>query len=221
MGLGLIGKKLGMTRVFNPDGDVVPVTVIQAGPCPVTQIKTVKTDRYNAVQLGFDDAKAKNVSKALKGHFGKTSVPPKRITREFRLDEGQLSALGAGEPVTVSIFQPGEYVDVTGVSKGRGYAGGIKRHGFHGFPGSHGTHEYFRHGGSVGSRFPQGTFRGHRMAGHYGVDTVTMQNLQVVEVRPEQNVLVVKGAVPGANRGYLVIQPAKRKQKAEAPAKSA
>lgn len=220
MALGLIGKKLGMTRVFSPDGDVLPVTVIEAGPCPVTQIKTEKTDHYNAVQVGFDNAKPKNVSKALKGHFGKISVPPKRVVREFRLSAEEASSLKGGEPVTVSIFQPGDYVDVTGVSRGRGYAGSIKRHGFHGFPGSHGTHEYFRHGGSIGSRFPQGTLRGHRMAGQYGVDRVTMQNLQVVEVKAELNVLLVKGAVPGARNGYLIIRPAKRKQKEKAPEKT-
>lgn len=221
MALGLIGKKLGTNRIFNSDGDVIPVTVIEAGPCLVTQVKDEKKDRYSAVQLGFDEAKVKNVSKALQGHFRKASGSPRRVLREFRVNSEDLSSLSPGQQVTVSMFRPGDRVDVTGFSKGRGFSGPIKRHGFHGFPGSHGTHEYFRHGGSVGSRFPQGTLRGHRMAGQYGDEKTTVQNLQIVDVKEAQNLLVVKGAVPGARNGYLVIRPAKRQSRGKSQSKTA
>jgi len=221
MALGLIGKKLGTNRIFNPDGDVIPVTVIEAGPCMVIQVKDEKKDHYSAVQLGFDEAKVKNVSKALQGHFRKASVSPKRVLQEFRVTPEDLSSLSPGQQMTVSMFRPGDRVDVIGVSKGRGFTGVMKRHGFHGFPGSHGTHECFRHGGSIGSRFPQGTLRGQRMAGHYGDEKTTVQNLQVVDVKEAQNLLIVRGAVPGARNGYLVIQPAKRMAKQKDQAKIA
>lgn len=211
MSLGIIGKKLGMTQIFDGDGNPVSITVIQAGPCPVVQIKTVGNDSYNAVQLGFDPAKEKRKSKPDLGHFKKAGVDAKRVLKEFRVEKAEIENLKVGDAVNVSIFQPGDFIDVTGFTKGRGFTGVMKRHGMAGFPGSHGTHEYFRHAGSVGSRFPQHSIKGLRMAGRYGNERVTVQNLKVFEVRPDQNLLFIRGAVPGPNRGYIFIKKAKKK----------
>lgn len=211
MGLGLIGKKLGMTQIFDNEGNPLPITVVEAGPCAVVQIKTAEKDSYRAVQLGFETVKEKSKNRPELGHFKKGAVGPKRVLREFRAEKGEIEGLKVGDEVNVSIFKSGDFVDVTGLTKGRGFAGVIKRHGFSGFPGSHGTHEYFRHAGSVGSRFPQHTLKGLKMAGRYGNERVTIQNLKVVEVRPDKNLLLIKGALPGATRGYLLINKAKKK----------
>jgi large subunit ribosomal protein L3 len=205
MALGLIGKKLGMTQVFAKGGELVPVTVILAGPCTVMQKRTRETDGYSAVQLGFGETKAQRLSKAEREHRKKASKMPS-VLREFR--DGAELEVGA-EVKVEDLFKEGDLVDVTGVSKGRGYQGVIKRHGFSGFPATHGTHEYFRHGGSIGNRtHPGRVFKNKRMAGHMGSERVTAQNLAVVAVRAEDNVLLVRGAVPGGKNGLLFIRPA-------------
>jgi large subunit ribosomal protein L3 len=207
MALGLIGKKVGMTQVYTGEGSLVPVTVIEAGPCTVVQTKTAATDGYAAVQLGFGEKKPQRVSKAYREHCVKAGKGVFRVLREFRVGEGD-QALSPGQEVAVaSLFKVGDRIDVTGTSKGRGYAGVIKRHGFGGFPGSHGTHEYFRHGGAIGNRsYPGRVFKGKRMAGQYGSERVTTQNLEVIEVRPDQNLLLVRGAIPGARGGVVFVR---------------
>ena len=206
--VGLIGKKLGMTQVFNDKGELVPVTVIQAGPCTVVQAKTAGTDGYAAVQLGFGEKKAQRASKAYRNHCLKAGKGVFSVLREFRARDGEIYSVGQ-ELTIESIFKAGDHVDVTGTTKGRGYTGVIKRHGFSGFPGSHGTHEYFRHGGSIGNRsYPGRVFKGKRMAGQYGNERVTTQNLEVVAVRSAEHVLLVRGAVPGARNGVVLIRAA-------------
>ena len=208
MALGLIGKKLGMTQVFDPKGELVPVTVIQTGPCTVVQVKTATSDGYASVQIGFGEKKAQRATKAYRNHCAKAGKGVFEVLREFRVD-GE-NELAAGQDVSVAdLFKVGDRVDVTGTTKGRGFTGVIKRHGFSGFPGSHGTHEYFRHGGSIGNRsFPGRVFKGKRMAGQYGNERVTTQNLEVVAVRAEQNVLLLRGAVAGARNGIVLVRPA-------------
>ncbi len=213
MALGLIGKKIGMTQVYTAAGALVPVTVIEAGPCTVVQAKNAATDGYAAVQLGFGEKKAQRATKAYREHCVKAGKGVFNVLKEFRVDEGG-EALTTGQEILVgSLFSAGDLIDVTGTSKGRGYAGVIKRHGFAGFPGSHGTHEYFRHGGSIGNRsYPGRVFKGKRMAGQYGAERVTAQNLEVVEVRPDQNLLLVRGAVPGSRGGVVLLQPAVKRK---------
>ncbi|MCC6847324.1 MAG: 50S ribosomal protein L3 [Deltaproteobacteria bacterium] len=203
---GIIGKKIGMTQVFTGEGSLVPVTVVQAGPCTVVQAKMPARDRYAAVQLGFGAQKAQRVSKALRGHVAKTAKGPFRVLREFPV--GGDAALEVGQDVRVAdVFQAGDVVDVTGVSKGKGTAGVMKRHHFSGFPATHGTHEYFRHGGSIGNRsFPGRVFKGKRMAGRTGNARVTVANLEVVEVRADEDLIFLRGAVPGARGGTVVIR---------------
>jgi large subunit ribosomal protein L3 len=206
--VGLIGKKRGMTQVFNASGEMIPVTVIEAGPCTVVQAKTAATDGYAAVQLGFGERKAQRAVKAFRNHCLKAGKGVFVALREFRT--GADESFSVGQELKVGeIFKPGDFVDVTGTSKGRGYAGVIKRHGFGGFPASHGTHETFRHGGSIGNRsFPGRVFKGKRMAGQYGAETITTQNLEVIAVRADEGLLLVRGAVPGARNGFLVIRQA-------------
>ncbi len=201
---GLIGKKLGMTQVRDASGRVQAVTVIHLGPCAVTQIKSAPTDGYEAVQVTFGKRKLSRTSSAARGHFQKAEVAPGVATREFtKRGDGELKlgqALVAGD-----VFTLGDQVDVSGVSKGHGYAGVIKRHHFSGFPGSHGTHEYFRHGGSIGNRsYPGRVRKGMRMAGQMGNVKATTVNLKVVEILPDDNAILVSGCVPGAD-GTLVI----------------
>ena len=205
MALGVIGKKIGMTQVFDKTGELVPVTVILAGPCTVVQKRTVEKDGYSAVQLGSGEKKPQRMTKAERGHL-KKAARMVEVLREFR--DG--SDLEVGQEVRIGeVFKTGDVVDVTGLSKGRGYAGVIRRHGFSGFPASHGTHEYFRHGGSIGNRsFPGRVFKGKRMAGQLGDERVTIQNLSVIEVRAEENLLLVRGAVPGGRNGLVLIRPA-------------
>jgi len=205
---GLIGRKLGMTQVYTSDGKLVPVTVIETGPCTVVATRQPERDGYAAAQLGFGPVRKKLVTKALAGQFAKAGVAPFRVLREFAY-VGDTPAVGT-ELRVGDVFTAGERVRVTGVTKGRGTAGVIKRHGFAGFPASHGTHEYFRHGGSIGNRsYPGRVFKGKRMAGRYGADRVTTSNLEIVAVRPDEHLLLVKGAVPGARNGtVLVSKPA-------------
>jgi large subunit ribosomal protein L3 len=205
---GLIGKKVGMTQLLATDGSVVPVTVIETGPCVVVQKKETARDGYNALQLGFGSKKIQRMNKPEQGHMEKTGKGAFRVLREFRLED--VSQYELGQEVKVSdLFKAGDLIDVTGTSKGRGFSGVIKRWRFAGFPASHGTHEYFRHGGSIGNRsFPGRVFKGKRMAGHWGSERVSVQNLEVIAVRPDGNLILVKGAVPGSKRGVLLIRRA-------------
>jgi large subunit ribosomal protein L3 len=206
--IGLIGKKLGMSQVFGADGSLVPVTVIQTGPCTVVQKKTIQRDGYTALQLGFGARKPQRASKPLIGHCKAAGVDPVMVLREFRIADVDNYEVGS-ELTIAQVFQPGELVNIIGRTKGRGYAGVIKRHGMSGFPGSHGTHEYFRHGGSIGNRsYPGRIFKGKRMAGQYGNDQMTALHLRVVEVRPDSNLLLVMGSVPGAPGGIVLIRKA-------------
>jgi len=202
---GLIGKKIGMTQLFDEIGNVVPVTVIEAGPCPVTLKKTAENDGYDAVQLGFGDVKAQRVNKPMKGQFDKANVAPKKVLREFRLDD--CSALNVGDVVKVDTFVPGDRVDVVGTSKGKGTAGAIKRWNFHRLKESHGTGPNARHAGSLGAcSDPSRVFKGKKLAGHLGHERVTIQNLDVVKVDAENNLIAIKGAVPGPRGGIVVIR---------------
>jgi len=212
MSPGILGKKIGMTQVFRPDGQVVPVTLLKAGPCMVVQRKTPATDGYDAVQLGLVEfIKPKRINKPATGHLKKAGVDVAKFLREFRLDRGTSSGdMKAGDQVLVSDFKPKEKVDVIGVSKGRGFAGVVKRHHFRGGEGSHGS-MFHRAPGSIGaSSFPSRVLPGMRMGGHMGNEQVTVRNLEIIEVDTEDNVLVVKGAVPGPNGSYVVVRRAKR-----------
>ena len=201
---GIIGKKLGMTQLFDEKGNVVPVTVIETGPCVVAQKKTVETDGYRAVQIGFGDVKASKVKKPLAGHFKKNDVAPKKVLREFRLED--VDSLNVGDILKADIFAEGECVDVAGVSKGKGYAGTIKRFNFSRLKESHGTGPVHRHQGSLGAcSSPSRVFKGKKLPGHMGAERVTVQNLDVVKVDAENNILAVKGAVPGPKGGIVTI----------------
>ena len=206
--IGLIGKKLGMSQVFAADGTLVPVTVIQVGPCTVVQKKTVQRDGYTALQLGFGVRKAQRATKPLLGHCQAAGASPFIVLREFLIADVDPYEIGS-ELTAAQVFQAGELVDVIGQTKGRGYTGVIKRHGMSGFPGSHGTHEYFHHGGSIGNRsYPGRIFKGKRMAGQYGNTRMTALHLRVVEVRPDSHLLLVRGSVPGARRGLVLVRKA-------------
>ncbi|MDD3806953.1 MAG: 50S ribosomal protein L3 [Candidatus Marinimicrobia bacterium] len=200
---GIIGKKIGLTRIFDQHGRNIPVTVIEAGPCYVTQIKTQEKDGYNAVQLGFEEVREKVLNKPKLGHLKKSSKAL-RILKEFR--DFNSNELQPGSEITVDIFKPGDIVSVTGKSKGKGFQGGVKRHGFRGGPKTHGQSDRFRAPGSIGaSSSPSRVWKGMRMAGHMGNKTVTIRNMKVVEVNPEKNLLLVKGSVPGARNGIISI----------------
>lgn len=200
---GLIGKKIGMTSIFLPDGTMIGCTLIQTGPCAVTQIKTIEKDGYSATQLAFDEKKIKSVSKPLEGHFKKAGVTPKIKVHEFAYDNLEL-----GAELNVSIFEIGDLVSIQGVSKGRGFQGGVKRYGFSGVGmQTHGQHNRMRAPGSVGgSSFPSRVFKGVRMAGRMGTQKVTIKNIEVIKVLTDSNVLVVKGSVPGSIGSYLIIK---------------
>lgn len=206
---GIIGKKLGMTQIFDEQGNVIPVTVIQAGPCFVTQIRTGEKDGYTAVQLGFSETKPQRLTKGALGHLKRNNLPALRHLREFRLRDGELDVT-EGQQVKVDVFVKGERVDVIGTSKGRGFAGTIKRHHFHRQPKTHGASDRERAPGSVGATTTPGrTYPGQRMAGRMGNDRVTAQNLEVVVIDAERNLLAVRGSVPGANDGIVIIKPAR------------
>ncbi len=206
----ILGKKLGMTQIFDQIGNAIPVTLIQAGPCTVLQVKSTEKDGYNAIQLGFDDKKEKRTNKPDKGHLAKSGSNPKRYIRETRVTDPGLYE--PGQVITAGTFKTGDFIDVTGTSKGKGFAGVMKRHGFSGFKATHGTHESKRGGGSLGpSADPARVFKGKKMPGQMGNETVTVQNLTVVDVREAQNLIAVKGPVPGAKNGLLIISFAKKK----------
>ncbi len=200
---GIIGKKLGMTQIFDEKGNVIPVTLIEAGPCVVAQKKTVENDGYAAVQLAYEDAKEKHLTKAELGHFKKAGVSPKKHLKEFRLDD--TSAYEAGSVVTVDTFAKGEKVDITGITKGRGYTGAIKRWNLHKLRMTHGVGPVHRQSGSMGVIDPARIFKNKKMAGQYGNEQVTIQNLQVVRIDAEKNLIAVKGAVPGAKGGIVFV----------------
>jgi large subunit ribosomal protein L3 len=201
---GLIGRKIGMTSIYSAEGKATPCTVIEAGPCVVTQVKTQETDGYEAVQLGFGDRKEKNTPNALKGHFKKANTTPKQKLVEFE----EFTGLNLGDTVTVEIFQEGEFVDVTGTSKGKGFQGVVKRHGFGGVgQATHGQHNRLRAPGSIGAAsFPARVFKGMRMAGQTGNKRVMIENLQVLKVLTDKNLLVVKGSIPGPKGSTVIIE---------------
>jgi large subunit ribosomal protein L3 len=205
---GLIGKKIGMTQFYNADGNVVPVTLIQTGPCVVVQKKESAKDGYNALQVGFGRKKSQRVNKPEQGHMAKAGKGAFEVLKEFRLDD--VSQYEVGQEIKAGdLFKAGDRVDVSGTSKGHGFTGVIKRWSFGGFPGSHGTHEYFRHGGSIGNRsFPGRVRKGKKMAGHWGNEQISVQNLEVVDIRPEADLILIKGAVPGARQGIVVVRQA-------------
>ena len=202
---GLLGKKIGMTSVFSADGKNVPCTVIEVGPCVVTQVKTVETDGYEALQLGFVEKKDKHTTKPMAGHFKKAGVNPQRFLAEFKGFDGEHKA---GDEFTVELFNDVEFVDVIGTTKGKGFQGVVKRHGFAGVGGeTHGQHNRLRHPGSMGaSSWPSRVFPGMRMAGHMGNERVKVFNLEVLKVDAENNMLVIKGSVPGAKGSYLILE---------------
>ena len=202
---GIIGKKIGMTQIFDEIGNVIPVTVIEAGPCVVAQKKTVDTDGYAAVQLGFSDVKEKHMTKAEKGHFEKAGVPAKKHLKEFRLDD--CSTVNVGDVITVETFAAGEKVDVTGMTKGRGYTGAVKRWGNHILRMTHGTGPIHRQVGSMGANSsPSRVFKNKKMAGQYGNEQVTVLNLNVVKIDAEKNLIAIKGAIPGAKGGIVFVR---------------
>jgi large subunit ribosomal protein L3 len=207
MPAGLLGKKVGMTRIFDDAGKVVPVTVVRAGPCVVVQRKTVETDGYEAVQLGFEEKKRARTNSPMMGHFASRNLAPQQHLREFRLQGDE--EYQPGDLLTVELFHEGQIVDVTGTSKGRGFAGGMKRHGFHGGPASHGSSVH-RAPQSAGATDAQRVFKGKRSPGHMGNARRTVQGLEVVSVDKERNVLLIKGAVPGPNGGLLMIRGSAR-----------
>ena len=201
---GIIGKKMGMTQIFDKNGKVVPVTVVEAGPCTVVQKKTVESDGYVAVQLGYGDISAKKVSKPAKGHFDKADVAPKRTLREFRLED--ISVMNVGDILKADVFAVGDRIDVVGTSKGKGYAGAIKRWNQHRLRESPGTGPVARHAGSMGScSTPSRVFKGKRLPGHLGAERVTIQNLKVVKVDAENNLIAIKGAIPGPKGSVVCI----------------
>ena len=201
---GIIGKKIGMTQIFDEIGNVIPVTVIAAGPCVVTQKKTAENDGYEAVQLGFMDKKEKHMTKAEIGHFNKAGVAFKKHLKEFRLDD--CSALNVGDVITADTFAAGEKVDITGMTKGRGYTGAIKRWNLHKLCATHGVGPIHRQSGSMGVIDPARIFKNKKMAGQYGNEQVTVQNLKVVKIDSEKNLIAVKGAVPGAKNGIVFVR---------------
>lgn len=204
---GLIGKKIGMTQIFDETGKVIPVTVVEAGPCTVTQIKTMDNDGYEAIQVGFGDVKVSRVNKPMKGHFDKADVAPKKTLKEFRLES--IDGIEVGQILKADTFEVGEIVDVKGTSKGHGTAGAIKRWNFSRLRMTHGTGPNHRHAGSLGAcSSPSRVFKGKKMAGHYGHEAVTVQNLKVAKVDAENNLIAIKGAIPGPKGGIVVIADA-------------
>ena len=202
----LLGKKIGMTQIFTEDGQVVPVTVVEAGPEVVTQIKTVETDGYNAVQVGYDDQKAHRVNKPMNGHYEKAGVAPKKHLAEFRIEDGETYELG--QEITVADFEEGMKIDITGISKGKGTQGNIKRHGHHRGPMSHGSKHKRLAGALAAGTYPSRVFKGNKAPGRMGRDKITVQNVVLVKVIADRNLMLVKGAVPGKKGGVVRIRPA-------------
>ena len=201
---GIVGKKLGMTQLFDANGNVVPVTVIEAGPCVISQKKTAENDGYEAVQIGYGDLKASKVNKPQKGHFQKGDVAPKKVLREFRFED--ISTMNVGDIIKADVFAEGESVDVRGTSKGKGYAGTIKRWNFGRLKETHGTGPVHRQAGSMGAcSSPSRIFKGKKLAGHMGAEKVTIQNLEIVKIDAENNLIAIKGAIPGPKNGIVTI----------------
>jgi len=212
MRLGIIGKKLGMTQFLTESNGVVPVTVIQAGPCPIVQKKTVQKDHYAAIQIGFDEKKEARCTKPELGHFEAAGVAPQKVLQELRLDADDVADFEVGQKLKVDMFSAGDFVDVMGTSKGKGFQGVMKRHNFSGFESTHGTHEYFRHGGAIGCRLTPGrVWPGQKMGGQMGNEQVTVQNLKVHGIDTERNLIFIRGAVPGPSNAYVTVLRAKKK----------
>jgi len=208
---GLIGRKLGMTQIFDEQGAMIPVTVLEVGPCYVTQIKTSSTDGYTAVQLGFSETNEKRLPGGKRGHLQRAKVPALKAIREFRLKEDEVTEFDLGQKLLVDVFSEGDFVDVTGTSKGKGFQGGIKRHGFNRQPKTHGQSDRERSPGSAGAGSTPGrVYKGKRGPGHMGHERVTVHNLRVVKVDPERNLLAVKGAVPGPKNGLVTVSVARK-----------
>lgn len=204
MSKGILGKKIGMTQIFTPEGKVVPVTVVEAGPCPVVQKKTVATDGYNAIQIGFSVLRESLSNKPRKGHFQKASLKPMRYVREFKIND--VESYEIGQEVKVDLFTVGDKIDVVGTSKGKGFAGMIKRHNASRGPMAHGS-KYHRRTGSLGAKGPARVFKGRELPGRMGGERVTIQNLEVVRIDADKNLILIKGAVPGANKSLLILKP--------------
>ena len=202
----ILGKKIGMTQIFAESGEVIPVTVVQAGPEVVTQVKTVETDGYNAVQVGFEDQKPQRLNKPLTGHFAKSGVSPKKYLAEFAVEDGE--EYEVGQEITVADFEEGTLIDVTGTSKGKGTQGNIKRHGHHRGPMTHGSKHKRLHGALAGATYPSRVFKGNKSPGRMGRDTVTVQNVRLVKVDADRNLMLIKGAVPGGKGSLVRIRPA-------------
>lgn len=221
MAAAILGRKVGMTRLYTEEGISVPVTIIQAGPCYVSQVKSSETDGYSAIQLGFDEVKPRNSTQQLIGHDAKAGVAPQRIHREVRLTEEELGNYAAGQEITVASLENVKFVDITGTSKGKGYAGTMKRHNFKGQIASHGTERKHRSPGSIGGHATNRGFsgrpkKGKKMSGHMGDERVTVRSIEIVARDPQRNLLMVKGAVPGANQGVVYVREAKRLYKRKA-----
>ena len=213
MKMGLIGTKIGMTHRFHDDGTITPVTVVQVGPCPVVQVKTMEKDGYNALQLGFGDPFRKTLTRTRVGHFKKVNLEPMAYLKEFRIDE--TSQYKPGDSLTVDLFSVGEIIDISGISKGKGFAGVVKRYHFKGGSRSHGTHRRHRAPGSIGSSaWPSRVFKGKRMGGHMGAKQVTSQNLKIIEINKEKNLLLVKGAIPGPTGAIVIVRKGVKASKA-------
>lgn len=204
MSKGILGKKIGMTQVFTTEGRVIPVTVVEAGPCPVVQKKTVATDGYNAIQIGFSFLRESLSNKPRKGHFQKASLKPMRYIREFRISD--VESYEVGQEVKADLFAVGDKIDVVGTSKGKGFAGMIKRHNASRGPMAHGS-KYHRRTGSLGAKGPARVFKGRKLPGRMGGERVTVQNLEVVRIDVDKNLILIKGAVPGANKSLLILKP--------------
>lgn len=221
MAAAILGRKVGMTRLYTEEGISVPVTIIQAGPCYVSQVKNTENDGYSAIQLGFDEVKPRNSTQQLIGHDAKAGVAPQRIHREVRLTEEELGNYAAGQEITVASLENVKFVDITGTSKGKGYAGTMKRHNFKGQIASHGTERKHRSPGSIGGHATNRGFsgrpkKGKKMSGHMGDERVTVRSIEIVARDPQRNLLMVKGAVPGANQGVVYVREAKRLYKRKA-----
>lgn len=206
---GILGKKLGMTQVFTPNGQLIGVTAVEVGPCVVVQKRTAEKDGYTAVQIGFEDKADRKVNKPMMGHFSKAGVKAKRYLREFRLSAEQLLEYEVGQELNIADMQPGDRIDVIATSRGMGFAGVMKRYNFRGGKATHGVHEYYRHGGSIGTNMTPGrVFKNRKMPGHMGAERVTMQSVEVVRVFAQDNIVYLRGPVPGAKNCLITLRPA-------------
>ncbi|MCU0664198.1 MAG: 50S ribosomal protein L3 [Myxococcota bacterium] len=209
MNSGILGKKLGMTQVFSPAGQLIGVTAVEVGPCVVIQKRTADKDGYSAVQIGFEDKADRKVNKPMMGHFSKAGVKAKRFLREFRMSAEQVNEISVGQEINIADLKAGDIVDVIGISRGMGFAGVMKRYNFSGAKATHGVHEYFRHGGSLGTNMTPGrVFKNRKMPGHMGAERVTMQNVEVVRVFAQDNIVYLRGPIPGAKNSLVTLRPA-------------